>query len=139
MKYAVSIIKEGDAFIVSSRDLPELNSVGYSLEEAQAEALDGIETVFMIYIEDKKSIPLPSTSSLEVDEYLINIPVLISSKIYLYNEMLKQNITKAELARRLGWIQKQADRLLSLKHGSKIESIEAAFNVLGKELDIQII
>ncbi len=136
MKYAVSINQENDAYVVSSRDLPELNSVGYSLDEALKEALDGIETVFMIYMDDRKKIPLPS--EMQEGEYLVALPVLVASKVNLYNEMLDQNVTKAELARRMGWIQKQADRLLSLRHATKIESLENAFNVLGKELDIVV-
>ncbi len=136
MKYAVSINQENDAYVVSSRDLPELNSVGYSLDEALKEALDGIETVFMIYMDDRKKIPLPS--EMQEGEHLVALPVLVASKVNLYNEMLDQNVTKAELARRMGWIQKQADRLLSLRHATKIESLENAFNVLGKELDIVV-
>lgn len=136
MKYPVLIIPDGDAFVITSRDLPELNSVGYSLEDALTQALDGIETTFMIYMEDRKAIPLPTAA--EDGEHLIALPVLVASKVQLYNEMLEQNVTKAELARRLGWIQKQADRLLSLKHSTKIESLENAFNALGKEIDVII-
>lgn len=136
MKYPVQILPDGNAFVITSRDLPELNSVGYSLEDALTQALDGIETTFMIYMEDRKAIPLPSAA--EAGEHLIALPVLVASKVQLYNEMLEQNVTKAELARRLGWIQKQADRLLSLKHSTKIESLENAFNALGKEIDVVI-
>lgn len=136
MKYPVQILPDGDAFVITSRDLPELNSVGYSLEDALTQALDGIETTFMIYMEDRKAIPLPSAA--EAGEHLIALPVLVASKVQLYNEMLEQNVTKAELARRLGWIQKQADRLLSLKHSTKIESLENAFNALGKEINVVI-
>lgn len=136
MKYPVQILPDGDAFVITSRDLPELNSVGYSFEDALTQALDGIETAFMIYMEDRKAIPLPSAA--EAGEHLIALPVLVASKVQLYNEMLDQNVTKAELARRLGWIQKQADRLLSLKHSTKIESLENAFNALGKEIDVVI-
>ena len=136
MKYPVQILPDGDAFVITSRDLPELNSVGYSFEDALTQALDGIETAFMIYMEDRKAIPLPSAA--KAGEHLIALPVLVASKVQLYNEMLEQNVTKAELARRLGWIQKQADRLLSLKHSTKIESLENAFNALGKEIDVVI-
>ncbi|RDF36597.1 type II toxin-antitoxin system HicB family antitoxin, partial [Acinetobacter baumannii] len=130
MKYSVSIVREGEAFIVSSRDLPYLNSVGYSLDEALSEALDGIETAFEIYMDDRQAIPLPSKG--KKDEYEVHLPVRVAAKVRLYNEMISQNVTKAELARRLGWLQKQADRLLSLKHSTKLESIESAFHALGK-------
>ncbi|MDX8255279.1 type II toxin-antitoxin system HicB family antitoxin [Acinetobacter pittii] len=136
MKYYVSIVQEEGAYIVSSRDLPLLNSVGYTLEEALSEALDGIETTFEIYMDERKAIPLPSKG--KKDEYEVHLPVRVAAKVRLYNEMLSQNVTKAELARRLGWLQKQADRLLSLKHSTKLESIESAFHALGKDLDIVI-
>lgn len=136
MKYYVTIIREGEAFIVGSRDLPQLNSVGYTLEEALSEALDGIETTFEIYMDDRELIPLPSKK--KKDEYEVHLPIRVAAKVRLYNEMISQNVSKAELARRLGWLQKQADRLLSLKHSTKLESIESAFNALGKDLDIVV-
>ncbi|HBJ3896853.1 type II toxin-antitoxin system HicB family antitoxin [Acinetobacter baumannii] len=136
MKYYVSIVQEEGAYIVSSRDLPLLNSVGYTLEEALSEALDGIETTFEIYMDERKAIPLPSKG--KKDEYEIHLPVRVAAKVRLYNEMISQDVTKAELARRLGWLQKQADRLLSLKHSTKLESIESAFHALGKDLDIVV-
>jgi antitoxin HicB len=136
MKYGVKINREGEAFIVTSRDLPLLNSVGYSLDEALAEALDGIETTFEIYMDERELIPLPT--KVKKVEYEVHLPVRVAAKVRLYNEMISQNVTKAELARRLGWLQKQADRLLSLKHSTKLESIESAFNALGKDLDIVV-
>ncbi|HHG5270712.1 TPA: type II toxin-antitoxin system HicB family antitoxin [Acinetobacter baumannii] len=136
MKYYVNIVQEGEAFIVSSRDLPQLNSVGYTLEEALSEALDGIETTFEIYMDEREAIPLPSKG--KKDEYEVHLPVRVAAKVRLYNEMISQDVTKAELARRLGWLQKQADRLLSLKHSTKLESIESAFHALGKDLDIVV-
>lgn len=137
MEYAVQIVRESDAFVVTCRDLPELNSVGYSLEEAKKEALDGIETALMIYYMDgKKVIPLPS-EALE-GEYKIRLPTQVAVKIALYNEMLEQKVTRAELGRRLQWQQAQVNRLWSLDHSTKLESIEAAFRVIGKEINLVI-
>ncbi len=137
MEYAVQIDREGDAFVVSSRDLPELNSVGYSFEEALTEALDGIETALMIYYMDgKKAIPIPSDA--REGEHLINLPAQVAVKIALYNEMIKQKITRAELGRRLHWQQAQVNRLWSLDHSTKLESIEAAFKALGRRIELVI-
>ncbi|ATU46282.1 antitoxin [Acinetobacter junii] len=135
MKYAVQIVREDDAFVVSCRDLPQLNSVGYSLDEALTEALDGIETALMIYYMDgKKAIPLPS-EALE-GEHLIRLPAQVAVKIALYNEMLKQKITRAELGRRLDWKQAQVNRLWELDHSTKLEAIEAAFNAIDREIEL---
>ncbi|EOR07225.1 type II toxin-antitoxin system HicB family antitoxin [Acinetobacter tandoii] len=137
MEYSVQIAREGDAFVVTCRDLPELNSVGYSLEEAQSEALDGIETALMIYYMDgKKEIPLPS-QALE-GEHLIRLPAQVAVKVALYNEMIKQKVTRAELGRRLHWQQAQINRLWSLDHSTKLESIEAAFNALDRKIELVV-
>lgn len=137
MEYSVKIVPEDDAFVVSSRDLPELNSVGYSLEEALKEAVDGIETVFMICMEERR--PIPAGTPAQDGEYMVRLPVQAAVKATLYNEMLAQGITKAELARRLGWQQKQADRLWSLHHATKLESIEDAFEAIGKHLELAVV
>ena len=60
MKYAVKIMQESDAFIASVRDLAKLNSVGIFLDKAFAEALEGIETIFMMYMDACKKIPCPT-------------------------------------------------------------------------------
>lgn len=137
MEYAVQIVREGDAFVVSSRDLPELNSVGYSLDEALTEALDGIETALMIYYMDgRKPIPLPTEA--QEGEYMIRLSAQVAIKISLYNEMIQQKVTRAELGRRLNWKQAQVNRLWSLDHSTKLEAIEAAFKAIGRNIDLVI-
>ena len=56
----------------------------------------------------------------------------------LHNKMLKQNIRKAELARRLGVHMPQVDRLLNPRHASKLEMIEAAIHAVGRKLELRI-
>lgn len=55
-----------------------------------------------------------------------------------YREMLAVDMRKAELARRLGWHKPQVDRLLDLRHDSRLDQIERAFAVLGKRVRIAI-
>jgi antitoxin HicB len=52
--------------------------------------------------------------------------------------MTEQGIKKSELARRLGWHMPQVDRLFDLRHASKLDQIEAAAHVLGKQVHVQI-
>ncbi len=47
-------------------------------------------------------------------------------------------VTKAELARRLGWHGPQVDRLLDLNHASRLDQIEAALAALGKRLQVTV-
>jgi antitoxin HicB len=42
------------------------------------------------------------------------------------------------LARRLNWNRESVDRLFRLDHNSRLDQIEAAFRVLGRNIDIQV-
>lgn len=123
-------------FLVEFRDIPEAVGVGETFEIAYQSALDGLETAFSIYMDERR--PIPAPSELSNDEHAIYLPVAVQTKIALYHEMLNQGVTKAELARRLSVNQKQIDRLWDLSHSSKLEFLEKAFGVLGKRLSLTI-
>jgi antitoxin HicB len=52
--------------------------------------------------------------------------------------MRDAGVTRAELARRLGWHREQVDRLFRLDHASRIDRIEAAFEKLDRNVDIRV-
>jgi antitoxin HicB len=52
--------------------------------------------------------------------------------------MRSQGVGKAELARRLNCHLPQIDRLLDLRHASRLDQIEAAFAALKKRLSIEV-
>lgn len=137
MLYPVFITHDTDkSYLVRSRDIPEAFAVGYSEEEALTEALNGLETAFIIYMNERRAIPLPSKKL--KGEVLVKLPFRVSLKISLYNAMIERGLKKADLARELHWDQKQVDRLLSLNHSTKLEAIEEAFNVINKDIDLII-
>ena len=47
-------------------------------------------------------------------------------------------MSKAELARRLNCHMPQVDRLLDLRHASRLDQMEAAFRALGKQLSVDV-
>ena len=53
--------------------------------------------------------------------------------------MIKQKVTKTELARRLGVNRPQVDRLVDLLHRSKIEQVEHALRVLGQRIELTVV
>ncbi|UYZ74522.1 type II toxin-antitoxin system HicB family antitoxin [Moraxella bovis] len=125
-----------DTFLVAFRDIPEAVGVGETFEIAYQSALDGLETAFSIYMDERK--PIPAPSELSDGEHAIYLPVAVQTKLALYHEMLAQGVTKAELARRLSVNQKQIDRLWDVSHSTKLEFLEKAFSVLGKRLSLAI-
>lgn len=125
------------AYIVSCRDLPLMNSVGDSVDEALLEAADGIVTALSIEVEERR--PIPYATAPEPGEYVIPVPVLVSMKAALHNAMIETGTRKAELARKLGQKGPQIDRLLDVEHSSKVETVELALHQLQRRVDLNVI
>lgn len=137
LTYPVNLIPDTNgAFLVEFLDVPEANSVGEDQEEALLNALDALETALEIYFDERR--PIPAPSKLRKGQSSVTLPALETSKVLLWNEMLSQNLRKAELARRLKVHMPQIDRLFDLKHSSKIEFVEQAAQALGKRLEVSL-
>ncbi|WP_444889321.1 type II toxin-antitoxin system HicB family antitoxin [Microbulbifer sp. DLAB2-AA] len=117
-------------------DVPELNSAGNTAEEALEQARDGLIRALSLYIDNRRPIPMPSEP--EPDQPVIHLPALVAAKVALWNAMQEQGMRKADLARLLECSQAQVDRLLDLKHSSKLERIEYALGLLGKRLGVVV-
>lgn len=96
---------------------------------------DAIESALMCYIDLRREIPAPRATSRGP---FVTLPALTEAKLALYTAMRTARIGKAELARRLNCHLPQVDRLLDLRHASRLDQLEAAFRALGKQLSIQI-
>ncbi len=101
-----------------------------------ARAVDALETALMGYMEDRQAIP--KASPFRRGPYVV-LPALTEAKLALYSTMRAARISKTELARRLNCHLTQVDRLLDLRHGSRLDQLEAAFRALGKHLSVQIL
>jgi antitoxin HicB len=135
MKYPVKLEREGRRILVSFPDVPGVHTFGANREEALARAVDALETMFMGLIADKEEIPMPSAAK---GRPCVELPALTEAKVLLYRTMRAVGVGKAELGRRLGWHLPQVDRLLDLRHASRLDQLEQAFQVLGKQLSIEI-
>jgi antitoxin HicB len=136
ISYPVRITREGPAFLAQFPDVPIAHTFGDTKEECLENALDALETAFIALMSDRSEIPEPSRIKRGMDS--VTLPALAEAKISLYREMLAAEMRKAELARRLGWHKPQVDRLLDLRHDSRLDQIERAFAALGKRVRIAI-
>ncbi|MGE5270749.1 MAG: type II toxin-antitoxin system HicB family antitoxin, partial [Thiohalocapsa sp.] len=68
-------------------------------------------------------------------EAIVPLSALGMAQIALYEAMREKGVGRAELARRLRWHLPQVNRLLDLRHASKMEQIETA---LGLRLIIDV-
>ncbi|HTO17701.1 MAG TPA: type II toxin-antitoxin system HicB family antitoxin [Pseudomonas sp.] len=139
MEYYVEVEQDTNgSVLVTCFDIPEFVSVGDDIEESLVNAVDGLEAALEIYIQQRRKWPAPAKRQ-GVNVYAVRIPALVAAKAMLHNEMVDQGVRKAELARRLHVAMPQVDRLLDVKHKSKIEGIEEALERLGRRLEVSLV
>ena len=69
----------------------------------------------------------------------VSLPPLLVAKVELYNTMLVQQVNKAELGRRLRWHLPQVDRVLDVRHASRLDQLEQALAAVGKRLELRVV
>ncbi len=124
---------EEGGFVVTFPDIPEAITQGEA--EAMVWALDALETMFASYMDDRQSIPYPSPPN---GRPVVVLPVVAAGKVALHNTLLDAGKKKADLARMLNLAPTLVDRLLSLRHKSRIEQIETALAAFGKKLVVDV-
>jgi antitoxin HicB len=144
---------DNGTLLVTCPDLPEVTSWGEDQEDALQRAVDAIEEALAARITHRDQIPEPSKAPGAARRRKLNVaiaaklpptlhmpvlPALTVAKVAVYRAACDAGVTKAELARRLGWHAPQVDRLFDLRHRSKIEQIEQALHALGKRLVVGI-
>ena len=119
---------------------------GATLEEAQAHGRDLLESILMDRMADRADLPKSKKVKLQdwskpfnPGYYAISIGGLSQLKLALYLEMRAKGIRKAKLAKLTGLSATQVDRLLNLKHESKLELLELAIDRLGLKLHITLL
>jgi antitoxin HicB len=135
VKYSVKLEKDDNGTIlVTFPDYPGA-TFGEDREEGLLRAVDALETVFIGYMGKRQDIPEPS--KVGKGDFII-LPPISEAKVELYKQLRRQGVRKAELAKRLGWHLPQVDRLLDLRHDSRMDQLEKAFAALGKRIVISI-
>jgi antitoxin HicB len=137
LAYPVTLTPEKGVggFVVTFRDIPEAITQGETIEEALAMAAEALESAMDFYFEDKRAVPMPSPAKRR--QHVVELPISLSAKVLLLNEMIHQHVRPAELARRLGTTPQAVNRLTNLRHASKIDGIAGAMKALGKTLEIR--
>lgn len=121
-------------YVVTFRDIPEAMTQGDTQQEAEGMASDALLTAMDFYFEDRRAVPLPSDP--EPGEVLIDLPPSISAKVILLNELVAQEVTNSDLAKRMGTTKQEVQRIVDLAHATKIDTIAKALAALGKRLSV---
>ena len=133
--YSVTLTPDGDTVLVTFKDIPEAITFGVNKDEALLHAIDALETGLSFYVDARKQLPVASKP--KRGQKAVRPSALESAKLGVYQAMTEQGIRKAELARRLGWHTPQVDRLFNVRHASRLDQIEAAARVLGRQLEVR--
>lgn len=137
MKYPATFTPaEEGGFVVTFRDIPEAITQGDDDAEAEAMAADALLTAMDFYFEDARPVPLPSAP--REGERLVALPLSVSAKVMLLNEMLAQKVRPVDLARLLGMQRQEVNRIVDLGHVTKIDTLAAALKALGRDLDLVV-
>jgi antitoxin HicB len=137
MRYPVTLEIDETGVLVGCSDIPEMHSVGDTVEEALNEAVDGLESAVEIYFDERRPVPLPSRSTR--GQKTVTVPALVAAKILLHNEMLARGVKKADLARELNIAPPNVERIFRIRHKTRIETIESALSSMGRHLDVRIV
>ena len=104
--YPASIKKdESGFFLVTFPDIPFAATDGKSLKEALVEAEDCLEEAIAVCITD--GLAIPEASPVKKNQYTIPLSAQMSAKAALYIAVCEEEISKSELARRLGVDEKE--------------------------------
>jgi antitoxin HicB len=136
MRYPVNLKKATEGgYVVSFPDIPEAITHGETIEDSLQHAQDALESAMEFYFEDRRRVPAPSKP--KPRQHVVELPASLTAKVLLLNEMLRQKIRPAELARRIGTTLQEINRLTNIRHTTKIDRIDDVLRALGKRLVVQ--
>jgi antitoxin HicB len=125
---------DNGTLLVTVPDLPEAVTFGGDREEALARAVDAIESALIGAMAARATIAELKAHGADT----VTLPALASAKVALYRAMQAEGVGKAALAKRLDVALPQIDRLLDLRHQSRVDALERAFAALGRSMTIVV-
>ena len=142
MKYAYPCILEPEEdqkyegwFNVSFPDVRGALTCGHHRKTAMEMAEDCLLVALCVCVERNEDLPAPSPKS--DGQELITVPPLSAAKLALYSTMRRQEISKAELAKRLGIDETAVKQMLMPDRYSHMKQVARALEVVGCRLVVE--
>ncbi|WP_413154842.1 type II toxin-antitoxin system HicB family antitoxin [Bartonella sp. cb54] len=138
MEYTYYAQLEADpdgGFIITFPDVPEAITAGENRTEALENAAEALGLALRSYPMRGLSLPKPQ----QYDELVaVTVDAWNAFKLAVIEAFNEANITKTELANRLGKKETEARRILDPNYPTKLQTLEQALTVLGKQVVITI-
>ncbi len=125
---------DNGTLLVTCPALPEVTTFGENEANAIHHAVSAIEEAIAARMAAGEDVP----EGHQRGPRLVRLPALTVLKVELYRQLREAGMTRAELARRLGWKRESVDRLFRLDHASRLEQIETAFAALGQAVSVSV-
>jgi antitoxin HicB len=136
MSYFCKLTRDTGGYTVAFRDIPEALTQGATEGEALANAVDALMTALEFYFDDRRIVPAATAG--KRGERAVTLPAIVSAKIALHNEMVQSSKKRTALARELHLVPSGVDRLLDIRHATKLETIEQALATFGRRLVLHV-
>jgi len=133
--YRIKIeLDDNGTLLVTCPALPEVTTFGDEESAAMRHAVGAIEEAIAARMAGGEDVP----EGHQRGPHLARLPALTVLKVELYRQLREAGMTRAELARRLGWKRESVDRLFRLDHASRLRQLEAAFAALGQAVSVSV-
>jgi antitoxin HicB len=127
---------EEGGFVVTFPDVPEAITEGDNEHQALLRAVDALETALEMYVDAGED--LPAARKPRRGQRTVSPGARASLALSIYQAMRAQNLRKSDLAKRLHWHLPQVDRVLDIRHASRLDQAEAALAALGQRLVLTV-
>ena len=118
--------------VVSFPDVPEAITQGDDMQDARAMAEDALGLALLTYPE--RGLPLPKARARGKGLVAVAVAPDVAAKLAVLEAFRTADITKSELARRIGKNEKEVRRILDPRHATKLATLTEALNALGHRL-----
>jgi len=133
---------DNDTWLITCPALPEVTTFAEGEADWHDHARDAIEEAIAARMAGWRDVPLPAGSDLTSDATLqhrvVELSLQAALKLMLFRSCKHKGVSRAELARRLGWHREQVDRLFRLDHASRVDQLDAAVRALDMSFEVEV-
>jgi antitoxin HicB len=124
------------AVVISFPDVPEAITQGRDMDDAREMAEEALGLALLTYLQRQKPLPKQRAKGRNLVE--IAVAPDVAGKLAVLEAFRDSDISKAELARRIGKDEKEVRRILDPKHPTKLLALTAVLRALGKRLVVGV-
>ena len=129
--YRATLTTDPDGgFIATFADVPDAITHGETRENALANAAEALGLALRGYLADGEALPEPKSR----EGIMVAVEPSDAVKIAVIDRFQRSDISKSELARRIGRTEGEARRILDPDYPSKIGTMQEALKAMGQTI-----